>query len=255
MAVSVSCISEFMFCPMKLYLTEFLGIRSPFNHEAMAIRDAYLDFRVAAESRARKLQPGADPGEVEGLLMGDLERILNGLEGGVREKVMDTMKFHVRSAALRITGAMELMGAPGERVARRIFPPFIRDYTIHDPSLELYGRVNMEIIDGHHYPVKIKGVLPPAGGAWPSDSLELTAQALLVEREFETESLVSFIDYIPLAERRTVVTDYRRRECLFDVLDEIRKIIEDGEVPSVDVKPSRCEKCGLSDECLMEDPS
>ena len=86
MAVSVSCISEFMFCPMKLYLTEFLGIRSPFNHEAMAIRDAYLDFRLAAESRARKLQPGTDPGEVEGLLMGDLERILNGLEGGVRRR-------------------------------------------------------------------------------------------------------------------------------------------------------------------------
>ena len=254
MSVAVSMISEFMFCPLKLYLREVLGVREPMRREAVHLRKAYLDFRAAAESITRKLEDDVGVNELESMLMEDLERILGDLNEGERDLIAEPLVFEVRTMALRIGRAMNILGGQCDRVASLLFPPLIRDYPIYDPSIELHGRVSMEISGGSYHPLKFRTSLPPASGVWPSDSLEITAQAILVEREFETEVMVSFIDYILPAERRPVVIDYRRREYLFDVLDEIRRITEDGEVPSVDLNPSRCAGCSLAEVCSREGP-
>ncbi|MBE2900168.1 Dna2/Cas4 domain-containing protein [Methanothermobacter thermautotrophicus] len=254
MSVAVSMISEFMFCPIKLYLREVLGVREPMKPYAVNLRKVYLDFRAAAESRTRKLEDDVGVEELEAMLMEDLERILGDLDEDERDPIAEPMLFEVRAMALRIGRSMALLRGQCDRAASLIFPPLIRDYPIYDPSIELHGRVSMEISGGSYYPLKFRTSLPPASGVWPSDSLEITAHAILVEREFETEVMVAFIDYMLPAERRPVVIDYRRREYLFDVLDEIRRITDDGEVPSVDVNPSRCAGCSLAEVCAREGP-
>lgn len=254
MSIAVSMISEFMFCPMKVYLRELLGISEPGNRFAIRLRDTYLDFRAAAESRARKIDEDIRMDELESILREDLGGIIRGLDETERDKIMDLMLFEVESTANRIMRAMNTLGLSGDMLAHVLFPPLIRDYPINDPSLEIHGRVTMELVDGSYYPLKIKTSKPPFRGVWPADSLELTAQAILVEREFETETMVSFIEYMLPGERRPVLADYGRREYLFDILDDIRRIKDDGEVPEVQVNPSKCAGCGLAETCSREFP-
>jgi len=254
MSVAVSMISEFMFCPLKVYLHELLGVSEPGNSFAIRLRDTYLDFRAAAERRARKIDGDTRADELKSILREDLEGIIRGLDEAERDKIMDLMFFEVEATANRIMRVMGTLGLSGDMVAHVLFPPLIRDYPIKDPSLDIHGRVTMELVDGSYYPLKIKTSKPPFRGVWPSDGLELTAHAILVEREFETETMVSFIEYILPGARRPVLADYGMREYLFDILDDIRRIKDDGEVPEVHVKPSKCASCGLAETCSREGP-
>ncbi len=97
------------------------------------------------------------------------------------------------------------------------------------------------------YPENLKN--PPLRGIWDSDAIEIAAYALLIEREFDTEVLVGFVDYENFGDKRPVIVDSELKEGLFIVIDAIREIINLGELPEVNINPKKCEKCSYLEIC------
>ena len=107
-------------------------------------------------------------------------------------------------------------------------------------------------MDGKYYPVTLKSSKPPIRGVWDQDVLELVAHAILLEDEFETEVYVGFVDYEKIGDRRPVVMDVNLRKALFEVIREVKEIIENKKLPKVRKSPKKCEKCEYNNICLKE---
>ncbi|MBC7118394.1 MAG: Dna2/Cas4 domain-containing protein [Methanobacteriaceae archaeon] len=145
---------------------------------------------------------------------------------------------------------MDVTGKDGYEIRRFIANPSLSNYRIYDDSLELYGNVHrIEIIKGKYHPIKIKIGLPPYKGVWDSDALEVAAYALLIEKEFKSEVLLGFVDYILVGERRPVTIDQALREDLLTIIGEIKGILMGEHAPSTNLNPRKCEKCNYNDIC------
>lgn len=110
----------------------------------------------------------------------------------------------------------------------------------------------IEIIDGKNYPVLLKSSNPPLKGVWDSDAIELVAYAILIEEEFEKDVYVGFVDYEKIGDRRPVVMDVNIRKEFFDIIREVKEIIDNKKKPNVKKHSKKCEKCEYEDICSQD---
>ena len=86
-------------------------------------------------------------------------------------------------------------------------------------------------------------------GVWDSEAIELVAYAILLEYDFDCDVYVGFVDYEKTGDRRVVIMDHNLRKGLFDVISEIKEIIDDDKVPNVRKNPKKCKSCEYDDIC------
>ncbi|MBC7101434.1 MAG: Dna2/Cas4 domain-containing protein [Methanobacteriales archaeon] len=241
MNMRVSLISEYLFCPFKLYIEE-VDERS--IQKIKLIRGAYNDFKDLIGDVLPLIHKGMGVNEIRDILKRGVERLAPPSE---IEKILE-MEAEVES--IKIKRFMDVTGKDGYEIRRFIANPSLSNYRIYDDSLELYGNVHrIEIIKGKYHPIKIKIGLPPYKGVWDSDALEVAAYALLIEKEFKSEVLLGFVDYILVGERRPVTIDQALREDLLTIIGEIKGILMGEHAPSTNLNPRKCEKCNYNDIC------
>lgn len=90
---------------------------------------------------------------------------------------------------------------------------------------------------------------PPVRGVWESDALQITAYALLIEKEFNREVLVGFVDYLQINQRRPVIVNSNLRERLWDVLEQINSMFYEGIIPEIKQSTKKCKICEYADLC------
>jgi CRISPR-associated exonuclease Cas4 len=124
------------------------------------------------------------------------------------------------------------------------------NYLIRDLGLDLIGVIDkIEVEKGNYFPISLKSSNPPIRGVWDGDLMEVIANGLLIEQEFNTYTTVGYVDYLKIAERRPVIIDTDARKSFFKVLTHINKIVEDGEIPNVRTHLKKCENCEYKDLC------
>ena len=161
--------------------------------------------------------------------------------------------FNMKILALKSQKAMKLNEKDGNQIAEMFFPTSMYSYLIKDHQLEIIGTCDkIEIVEGKYFPINIKNSNPPIKGVWDSDAIELVANALLIEQEFDTEVFVGFIDYLKIGDRRPVVMDANLRKGLFKVLNEVQDIINEKIAPNVSVNIQKCNSCDYKDICYQE---
>ena len=95
--------------------------------------------------------------------------------------------FNIKNHALKSKQAMELLGKNGFAIVDMFFPNCLYSYHLKDSKLEVTGLCDkIEIVDGKYYPISIKHSTPPIKGVWDQDAIDLAANAILIEEEFET---------------------------------------------------------------------
>ena len=103
--------------------------------------------------------------------------------------------------------------------------------------------------DGKYYPVLLKSGKPPLKGVWNSDAIELVSHAILIEEEFDGDVYVGFVDYEKIGDRRPVVMDVELRKTYFDIIHEVKEIIDNKKMPKIKKEYKKCEKCEYKDMC------
>ena len=145
---------------------------------------------------------------------------------------------------------MELLDKNGDELTEMFFPTCMYSYLIRDVSLELVGNVDkIEIINGNYIPILLRQSNPPMKGTWDSDAIEIVANAILIEQEFNTYVSAGFVDYLKLGERRIVLINQEQRKSFFRILTNINEILDKGAVPKVKTNLKKCENCEYLEIC------
>ena len=261
--ITVSTIKLHMYCPMKLYIKTHVDTRENEDYQlAIEIKKLKIDIQDLIHKNMRKIKKDMELPEIEEKLSENIESYIEssinsimdlGLESSQINEIIDNAYFNIKITALKIKQAMTILDKNAYAITDMFFPNCMYSYLLKDPQLELIGMCDkIEIMDGKYYPVTLKSSNPPIRGVWDQDALELVAHAILLEDEFETEVYVGFVDYEKIGDRRPVVMDVNLRKALFEVIREVKEIIENKKLPKIRKSPKKCEKCEYNNICLKE---
>ncbi|MDR1820257.1 MAG: Dna2/Cas4 domain-containing protein [Methanobrevibacter sp.] len=266
--ISVSSIREYMFCPHKFYLRHSLGEQDEknifLNKRMKQLRIDVYDL-IQRNIRGLKAEMSLDDirNNLKRTIKEVLESSLNILKDDyhipqeeidrIKMDIVDEACFKIDILSLKSLKAMKSLGCDGNKIAEMFFPTSMYSHLIRDLNLEIIGSCDkIEIVDGLYYPINIKISNPPIAGVWDSDAIELVANAILIEQEFDSEVFVGFIDYSKICERRPVVMDSKLRKGLFKVLHEMKEIIDGDIVPETKFDSKKCGSCSYQELCLYE---
>lgn len=264
--INITSLKQYMFCPLIIYYQETIGNDNKneflINNEIKSLR---IDIQDLMQKNMRKITINMEIDEIENILLENIisyidntfTNLKNSMKESLNEKI-DKMKknliseiyFNIKITALKSKKAMGTLEADGNQIVEIFFPNSMHTYLLKDSELEIVGVCDkIEIIDGTYYPVQTKTNKPPIKGVWDSDAIELVANAILIEQEFDTEVFVGFIDYIQIKERRPVVMDVHIRKSLFKILKEIKTIKKEEIMPKIKRNKQKCLKCNYNEIC------
>ena len=263
--IRVSSISEFVYCPAKMYLNHMQDdnvqthqmIRGKIVHE---IRRGFEEItkqnmwrvkeNIKLEDIFEILFDGV-PQFIENTLKKysakyEMDSVLNDLCSDLE----DVLELESQFLALKIKKILNTTKKRGNEIAEMFFPQTLLEFPLQKEELNLRGKINkIEVINGIYYPVETKNGIPPSKGVWLADALQIAAYALLLDYELNKEVLVGFVDYTKICERRPVVINSILHNKLFGVLDNINTMFEKQEIPEFNLNKNKCEKCEYMDVC------
>lgn len=254
--INISSIKTNMYCPMKLY-------NETYNHldkteqikKALEIKKIKLDIEDLMQKNMRKIKKEMTIKDIENTISQNITAyIKNSITTNITDneinEILKESCFNIKITSLKAKQAMELTEKDGSAIKEMIYPNSMYSYQLKDPQLDLIGVCDkIEIIDGKYYPVSIKNKIPPLKGVWNPDAVELVANAILIEEEFDTEVFVGFIHYTKINEKRPVIMDVTLRRQLFDVINEVKEITENKKYPKVKINEKKCRHCQYFEKC------
>ena len=168
----------------------------------------------------------------------------------LRKELVNEINLNLKILSLKVTQAMKILDKDGDEVKGLFFPSCMYNYLIRDMGLDLIGVIDkIEVEKGNYFPISLKSSKPPIKGVWDGDLMEVIANGLLIEQEFNTYTTVGYVDYLKIGERRAVIIDTDARKGFFKVLTHINRIVDDGEIPNVKTNLKKCEKCEYKELC------
>jgi CRISPR-associated exonuclease Cas4 len=252
-----------MYCPMKLYHEIHLDKNENKNYQlAKELKKLKIDINDLIQKNMRKVKKDMVLSEIENILSENIDPYIKsttnsiksmnlGLETTQINEIIDNAYFNIKMTALKTKQAMTILDKHAFEVIDMFFPNCMYSYLIKDQSLDVIGMCDkIEIVDGQYYPVLLKSGKPPLKGVWDQDAIELVANAILIEEEFRVDVYVGFVDYEKIGDRRPVVMDVGLRKSYFNILREVKEIIDNKKMPNVKKSTRKCEKCEYKEICL-----
>ncbi|MBQ2665699.1 CRISPR-associated protein Cas4 [Methanobrevibacter sp.] len=261
--IKVSSIKQHMYCPLKLYHQIHLDSKENKDYQlAIEIKKLKIDVQDLIQKNMRKVKKEMTISEIECMLSENIDQYIKGtvqsiktmnlgLESSQINEIIENAYFSIKMTSLKTKQAMTILDKNAFEVIDMFFPNSMYSYLIKDKGLDIIGICDkIEINDGRYYPILLKSGTPPLKGVWDQDAIELAAYALLIEEEFATDVYVGFVDYEKIGDRRPVVMDVDLRKSYFNIIREVKEIIENKKKPDVKKSPKKCEKCEYKDICL-----
>ena len=260
--IKLSSIKQHMYCPMKLYNKTHIDKSENKDYQlAVELKKLRIDIQDLIHKNMRKVKKEMTLTEIESVLSQNIDPYIKstteaiksmdlGIETSQINEIIDNAYFSIKLTALKTKQAMTILDKHAFEVTDMFFPNCMYSFLIKDESLNVIGVCDkVEFIDGKYYPVLLKSGRPPVKGVWEQDAIELVADAILIEEEFETDVYVGFVDYEKIGDRRPVVMDVEIRKAYFDILREVKEIVENKKRPNVKKSPRKCERCEYNDLC------
>ena len=263
--INISSIRSHMYCPMKFYLQTHVD--TAVNNDIqlnIELKKIKIDTQDLIQKNMRKLKKEMSLAEIEDILSENIGNYLEGTFSSIQTMDLDLTTqqiieinnetyFNIKLQSLKSKQAMELLDKNGFAIVDMFFPNCMYSYLLKDSELEVMGLCDkIEIIDGKYYPISIRHSTPPLKGVWDQDAIDIAANAVLIEEEFETEVFVGFVDYAKINERRPVIMDVNIRKSLFDIINEVKDIEYNKKVPTVKMNDKKCGNCEYKNICLKE---
>lgn len=267
--ISLRKIKTYMYCPMQLYYQYNIhGDIENKNYETgRNIKEIRLEIQDIIQRNLKRTQNNMSVEDIEKELFKNVNYYINNrinemhdpekYDSDDLEKYKNDLsnetRYNIKILALKAKRYMNLTNKDGNKILEMLYPTSMYNYILRDPQLNISGLADkIEIINGKYFPIIFKSSTPPIKGVWENDSIELAFNSILIEEEFDTEVYVGFVEYVNLSERRPVIIDVNLRKNLFRILDQVRQIIINKEIPCVKYDENKCERCEFKSLCLEE---
>lgn len=266
--LNLSSIRTYMYCPRKFFIDQKvlegeLNINNAYNE----IKNLKIDINDTLNKNLRIVKKEMTLEEVEQTLFENIYYNINNcfnnieLDENLTKTELDEIynelttqtKFDIKILSLKVKRTMEILNRNGNRIVDMFFPSCMYSYFMKDNELDIIGSCDkIEIIDGIYYPILFKNTKPPLKGVWDSDAIEIAAESILIEQEFDTEIFVGFVEYQQIGERRPVVVNVNLRKSLFDIIREITEVQQYNVAPKIKINKNKCSNCEYEKICLDE---
>jgi CRISPR-associated exonuclease Cas4 len=118
---------------------------------------------------------------------------------------------------------------------------------LHSNALGLSGKLDLLIVtDEACYPVDFKDT---EGGVRYNHRVQLAAYALLVEEHLARPVPLAFVYLVPSRQLVTVPVDVREREAVMRAVADMRRLIEQEDMPGPTPVRARCVACEFRNYC------
>lgn len=263
--IKVSSIKQYMYCPMKLYHQIHIDSSENNNYQlSNELKKLKIDIQDLIKKNMRKVKKDMTLIEIESVLSQNIDPYIKnttdtiksmniGLENKQINNIIDNTYFNIKITSLKIKQTMTIHDRHAYEIMDMFFPNCMYSFLIKDKSMDVIGICDkIEIVDGKYYPILLKSGNPPLKGVWDQDAIELASHAILIEEEFGNDVYVGFVDYEKINDRRPVVMDVELRKNYFDILREVKEVIDNKKMPDVKKNPKKCEKCDYADICVCD---
>ncbi len=264
--IRVSSISEFIYCPAKMYLnhTQKIEVQTQEISRGKFVHEIRRGFEELTKQNIWRIKENIELEDIFGILFDEVHLFIEntakryshkyGMDYSTLkelcEDLEDDLKLESQFMALKIKKILNMTKKRSNELAEMFFPQSLLEFSLQNEELNLSGKVDkIEIINGIYYPIETKTGIPPGNGVWLSDALQIAAYAVLIDYELNKEVLVGFINYTKIGERRPVVVNSILYNKLFGVLDSMNMMLEKHEIPEFRLNKNKCEKCEYMGIC------
>lgn len=264
--IYVTDLTEYLFCPYKLYLKRIRGLPLPQTSEMLIgtvihriYEEVFLRERVTIEQRIEE-RMGID--EIFKILYADSKRVIKNVMIKNRENLKDAgvdyldlikelqeeLKEDQLLKSIRIKKYMGVYGKEPD-LYKNLFMIQDMEYPVSSKELDLSGKIDKieEDSEGNIYPIELKtGIF--SKGIRKHEKLQISAYALLLEKERGISVPLGFLEYYQVKQRIPFLIKKEDREEVLKILGEVKKLFE-SDIKPLKEKKSYCKRCGYNDFC------
>lgn len=269
--INLNTIKTYMYCPLNLYYQENIKCdNEEENHKYIInkeIKELRIDIIDIIEKNLKKINKNMPIDEIEKELSKNVNYYIISRLNDIfkpenydkadfekyKNDLIDESKFNIKLLAIKSKRFMVYTNKNGHKITESLYPTAMYNYFLRNSELDICGSSDkIEIIKGKYYPVSYKFNIPPTKGVWDNEAIEIAVNGILIEEEFETDVYVGFVEYLNFAEKRPVIIDANLRKSLFKIINHIKKILINNEIPTVQYEYNKCIKCEYKEICLED---
>ncbi len=255
--INITDITEFLYCPRKVYLRLVKGIRTPPNQRMIngMLRHKVFDLfnkneKVLVESIKIKIPEKEIKKLYETLLINITKEVLmqnQNLAGsfGIDEKEFSNSisKTTNPEINLRVSAVSKTLekGFLGKELWRNLKPKYLTEYRIESQELGLRGRIDRIMFSESPIPIEIK----TREKIYDSDKIQLAGYALLLEKEFNKNIGKGAVEY--LGKREDIELTEELKNQVLEIAEKIRNMTEEN--ASFPSNFEKCKSCALKENC------
>lgn len=255
--INVTAISEYLYCPRKLFLKKIGGKREPPNKRMIIgkIRHDILDLFGKNESllvsEIRERKGKEDIKKMYESLIRDIagevfyrnENLIDSFKIDKKELLAFLLKDLQEEIKIRVDSVLATLslGYLGIDLWKNLKPKYITELSVISDELGLRGRIDRTKISDGIVPYEIK----TKQEIYDTDIIQLSAYALLLEERFNVKINRGILQ-LTTGENVIEITDENKKKVLM-LADEIRNLKTPPQLPS---SFKKCENCSFREECF-----
>lgn len=249
MIIPVTLLSEYQYCPRKIYYSRVLKIRV---EPTQALVKGKLRHKIEEEINIRSnfLISRINRGELDYIYelfrkdyLSLIKRtiinniaLIKKIALNIEELTNDfiqTFTAVAKQAAESIHEIILKHKVLGKDILKYIETEQTAESFIESKELQLRGIIDtIEFIDDKVIPVELKTGSMPKQGVWPSHKLQVGCYVLLCKEKFEDKKVdYGIVRYLDFGEEREIKMNPYLREEIFEIRDKVIKLLTSGEIP------------------------
>jgi len=270
MAISVSLLASYLYCPRKIYLERVLGF---FELPKKALVIGTIKHGIFDEINKKEEEIVTNITEktsLEGLqetyknayskihrdvIIKNKEK-LRELELNIQDIFKKTWPLILNEAqnrSLNVFNFIQTHLVFGRELWEKLTPKIQSEFKIKSETLGLSGIIDqIEIYEKGYVPIELKSGKAPKEDAWPNHKIQVAAYAMLLEEKFNTEVKEGFIHYLDVNEKRHIPINVFLKEEINELKNKVKALLESKEIPDFCGNENKCNACGLKEKCFNE---
>jgi CRISPR/Cas system-associated exonuclease Cas4 (RecB family) len=254
--INITDITEYLYCPRKVYLKIVKGIRAPPTKQMILgmlrhkVFDIFNKNEKALVSGIKSRISGSEIKKLYENLINNItketlllnQNLASKFSINNKEFSSSVLKTSTPEINLRIPAVINTInsGFLGSELWHNLNPKYLTEYKIESLELGLRGRVDR--IKFAEFPVPIERKTRER--VFESDKIQLAGYSLLLESEFSRKVDLGIVEILGKEEQIELTQELKNK--VLEIAEKIRNLDDNAEMPS---NFQKCQNCEFKEDC------
>ena len=262
--LNVTALSSYLYCPRQFYLQKIKGLRQPptqpmaeglirhqvletfgNNEEKLFQNLELINHTLTSENIKQNYKEFLE--KIIKQIFNKNIRSIKAFQINIQELYKKIKKQMNKEIILRIIAIENTLrkGFIGESLWENLSPKYHSEYPLVSETLGLKGRADrLMISENTIIPFELK--TRQAEKIYPSDEVQLTAYAMLLEEKFNQQIPIAILESGDTKHELTITNKHKQK--VLDLVKEVNELLDSGN-PKFPSSFSKCQNCFFEEAC------